>query len=422
MLNEICRVSDGINDDFVGLRFTDDKAQNGFKKPEIIFPRGYRLSSEENNLRKDVLHLFLILHKFTNINQGRTQNNIETEKVSFPILSYQYIIYDFLANGYYADKDVEYKKSQSGKINWQRTIQKVKPMVDNCNIIYLDYITKKTINKSDVITKIHEYCVYESFSKLGWLYLKSAYTPRKPSLTINKNNEKRFIAIINDAFKNTFNNNKKMLFKNMIAIIKQANENSNFQNELYGVNKFEYIWERLVDYTYGIDNKEEYFPHGSYDLLLDKGIREQINSALEPDTIMKSNGKVFVLDSKYYKYGITLRAESLPPTSSIHKQIIYGKYISKKMCSNKDSVFNAFILPYNSKSSDVFYKFVGVGKGDWIIYDAGTPNYNYVAVILLDTKYLMDNYTRKNAREIDYMDKFIVDSIKYYRDLAERSK
>ena len=69
----------------------------------------------------------------------------------------------------------------------------------------------------------------------------------------------------------------------------------------------------------------------------------------------KDNQKVFVLDSKYYRYGETKNPNHLPDSSSVVKQIAYAQYIEnpekntipedvKKYTSN-NQIYNAFILP-----------------------------------------------------------------------------
>ena len=405
MLKDFCRVCNIFDDEeFIGLRYVDGK-------PVVTFPRGYRKSESDADVRKDIIHLLTILHRFNDKQEGMgKKNKRDGEEHSFPILSYQYIIYNFLANGYYSEKDVEYRVSDRGKINWKRTIQQLEPIVDDGNVVYLEFITKKSINKADILTKIHEYCVYESFSKLGWLYLDSTYVPRKPSLKFNK---KMFLSILNDALKNTFNNNKKLLFSSMIDIIKQADEKADFPDASYGVNRFEHVWENLIDYVFGEDNKYEYFPHGHYTIVKNGMIIE--SSALEPDTVMKVGDKLFILDAKYYKYGVIPNPAFLPPTSSIHKQITYGEYVCTNKFADANNIYNAFIIPFMAGETEDILKFVGVGTGDWISYDKDTSNYKYVLVILLDTKYIMDTYSRHNMKEIDMMASYIEEKLEEFK-------
>lgn len=407
MLKDFCRGCDIFNDeDFIGLRFIDGK-------PMVTFPRGYRQSESDSDIRKDIIHLLTILHRFNDKKEGSGKKNTQDGDIlSFPILSYQYIIYNFLSNGYYSEKDVEYFTSDRGKVNWKRTIQQQRPMVDEGNIVYLQFVAKKSINKADIITKIHEYCVYESFSKLGWLYLNSEYIPRKPSLKFNK---KKFLSVLHDALKNTFNTNKKLLFTCMIDIIKQADEKNDFPDVSYGVTRFEHVWENLIDYVFGEDNKSDYFPHGHYTIVKDGVVTE--SSALEPDTIMKVDDRLFILDAKYYKYGVIPNPAFLPPTSSIHKQITYGDYIFTNHFANEEEIYNAFVIPFAAEPGNDVLKFVSVGTGDWIEYNDNTANYKYVLVILLDTKYIMDTYSRHNLSDIDMMSSFIEEKLKEFRKL-----
>ena len=406
MLEEFCRISNIFgNDDFVGLRFEDGK-------PVVTFPRGYRKSEKDEDIRKDIIHLLSILQRFSDIRLGNDKKKTEDgNDLELPISAYQFIIYNFLSNDYYTEKDIEYKVADRGKISWKRTIQQIKPMVDDDNFVYLNFVVKRSITKSDIITKIHEYCVYESFSKLGWLYINSSFVPRKPSIKFNK---KLFVSVLNDAFKNTFNNTKKQLFSNMLEIVKRADDKGDFHNTSFGVSDFEYIWERLIDYVYGEDNKEDYLPHAHYTIIRN-GERVD-NSALKPDTIMKFGDRVFILDAKYYKYGIIPNPAFLPPTSSVHKQITYGDYVFTKRFAEKNKIYNAFLLPYKAEPGEELIKFVSVGTGDWIKYNDETANHKYVLVMLLDTKFLMDTYSKHNNREIEKMSQKIMNSLKQYKD------
>lgn len=401
MLKDCCSVCNFADDGFIGIGFRDGL-------PHVSFPRGYTLSEDDESVRKDILGLITVLQRFSNLREGNNRTGDGEELTSFPILSYQYVINNFIAHGYYTEREVEHRLSNRGKINWKRTIQQVQPQIDNGNAVYLNFITKRSINKSNILTKIHEFCVYESFSKLGWLYLSTEYLPKKPSLRFNK---RMFLSTLNDALKNTFNSEKKLLFSSMIEIVKNADEQANLKDFHFGVQRFEYVWENLVDYVFGESNKDIYFPHAKWHIIN----REKTeSSALEPDTVMKLNGKFYILDAKYYKFGITGLPMHLPATSSIQKQITYGDYIANQKFTDRNDIYNAFIMPYASTNNDVL-KFVSVGTADWINYSHQTENYKYVLGILLDTRHIMQTYCRHNEREIFNMSQLILESINAYR-------
>ena len=85
------------------------------------------------------------------------------------------------------------------------------------------------------------------------------------------------------------------------------------------------------------------------------------SSALEPGTIMKVGNRLFILDAKYYKYGLIPNPSFLPPTSSIHKQITYGDYVFENDFADADKIYNAFVIPYGAKNDDEPLQFVSVG-------------------------------------------------------------
>ena len=126
-------------------------------------------------------------------------------------------------------------------------------------------------------------------------------------------------------------------------------------------------------------------------------------SALRPDTIMitdkgTENQKTFVLDSKYYRYGESRQLNHLPMSGSIIKQIAYAEYIEKKenrgeLKHKSKAIYNAFIMPYESKDPSINMKFVGSAYTD---YKTGDKSYYKIKAILVDTKWLMENHNRND--------------------------
>lgn len=403
MLKDCCSVCNFADDGFIGISFQDGT-------PHVSFPRGYILPDDDEIVREDILALITILQRFSGRREGINSSVDGKIKATFPIQSYQHIIQDFISHGYFTEREVEHRLCDRGKIDWKRTIQKVQPQIDHDNAVYLNFVTKQSINKANIITQIHEFCVYESFSKLGWLYLTSSYLPKKPTLRFKK---RMFLSVLKDALKNTFNNEKKQLFTSMIHIVNNIDEKTELKEFYYGVHRFEYVWENLVDHVFGEPHKEIYFPHATWHIV--DGDQSE-SSALEPDTIMKAEGKFFILDAKYYKYGITKNAAHLPATSSIQKQITYGEYVATKHFSDRHDIYNAFIIPFAAQNGEPVMKFVSVGTADWIEYSPKTENYKYVLGILLDTRHIMRTYTRHNHSEILAMSQLILDSLKKHRE------
>lgn len=395
-----CKVNSNYDKNtFVGLKCIDGDIS-------INFPMGYHISEENEELRKDIILLFSTLAANT---ERKDSEMLELGEhfdcVEFPMQSYIYIIRDFFARGYYIEQDASYKATKAGKINWNRTIKTLKPYVQDNEIYYLDFITKTNcIKENNLITLIHKYCVYESFEKIGWLYTE--VIPKKPSIV---KQEKIFRSVLKEKISNTFNDRDKMLFRHMLAIVDFKGDKSANKNYIYGTYRFEYVWEKMIDKVFGIENKSDYFPKTTWQ------INEEIynNSSLEPDTIMIYDGDVYIIDAKYYKYGITNKKWDLPGSTSINKQITYGEYVKneqrfKKIHGKNMKVYNAFLMPFDSSKSrysgSSFMVKIGEGLSDW---KNNFEEYQKIQGILIDVKTLMKINVKQDIKKIKELAKLI---------------
>lgn len=394
-----CRINTNIDTDtFVGI-VCDEK---GFT---VNFPLGYHISEDEKELRRDILLLMNAIASTV----GRRESEI-TEKaqsynqVQFPFQAYLSLIYDFYGRGYYKEREVQYNISKRGKIDWNKTIKTQKMYVQDNNVFYLDFVTKKNLtNENELITLVHEYCVYDAFLKLGWLF--TASLPTSPRL---KYNEKLFRRVVTDKLTNTFNDKNKALFTHMLAIINYLGDKESNRNFKYGTSRFEYVWECLIDRVFGVGNKDAYYPKTTWNI---SGASFEVsenyeNSSLRPDTIMISGGNIYIIDAKYYKYGAYPYPGMLPKSTDINKQITYGEYVAeqekfRKMHGDNYAVYNAFLMPFDS-DSDTWsgegpMKNIGYATGNW---KSNIKSYEKVHGILVDLKYLMKLSVSQDENEI----------------------
>lgn len=398
-LFDACVYNANLNekDYFVGIKYENDRLR-------VNFPLGYKKASAEEELKKDILNLLGLLSSVSDANESfiQAQKVARKENVLFPIHAYLYLIKDFLTSGYYFEREVVYSKSTHGKANWAKTARQIKPLLQDGSVFYTEFITRRTQhNENELISHIHQYCVWESFSKIGWLF--SSFVPVKPRIKFNKS---LFLSIIKTKLSQTFNEKTMLLFNYMIDVIEFLDKSSETKNFTYGTNEFEYIWESMVDSAFGEKNKTKYYPHCYWEIDGKEYSSDQLElkqSALRPDTIMitdkgTENQKTFVLDSKYYRYGESRQLNHLPMSGSIIKQIAYAEYIEKKenhgeLKHKSKAIYNAFIMPYESRKADENMKFVGSARTD---YKAGDKSYYKIKAILVDTKWLMENLNRND--------------------------
>lgn len=251
---------------------------------------------------------------------------------------------------------------------------------------------KNTINENEIISLIHEYCVFESFAKVGWPF--TSKLPKEPRIRFRY---KLFYSVLRDKIASTYNDRNRKLFTEMLAIVDYKGSNNSDNKFKYGTYRFEYVWEALIDRVYGIENKDQYFPKTSWII---KG-KSYDNACLEPDTIMIYNGNVYVLDAKYYKFGATGRPSDLPESTSINKQITYGEYIAeqdkfKKLHGECFQVYNAFLMPY-AALPDKNINNIGVAISSW---KSNQKSYEKILGILVDVKHLMKVGMTQNEQEM----------------------
>ena len=386
-LRDHCHVnSNDSGDRFVGIKADSDDAM-------VYFPIGYELPNKDDELRRDIKNLIQILATFTD----KTDEALERENVAavprsvaFPIQAYLNVINYYLDhNGaYYTETEATYKVNARGKTVGNKTIKTQKQMIQGKSLIYLNQVIRfSSPDNTRLITRIHKFCVYESFGRIGWLY--TTYEPERPDIDFDKD---MFIAVLKDKLGSTNNDNEKMLFRSMLAMIEFIDNKTNDKQVYFGTDRFETVWEKLIDRCFGEQNKENYFPHARWTERYGPN-KEKPARALEPDSIMIYKGKFYVLDAKYYRYGCFphLGIGALPQSSDINKQTTYGEFVNSK--SKGALVFNAFLMPYNKEnngfSKSGVYANVAEATGDWIV---SPKSYERIQGIMVDTRYLLKNY------------------------------
>lgn len=370
-------------------RFVGVSIENG--KPKVCFPLGFRLSSTVSGIRKDIFLLFRVLERFSKRDEGisMTGHGEDAELPSFPFAAYRLIIKDFFRRGcYYADQVSAYKNNLNGVVSWSKTFRKNTPHVTQDGTLYYDkYVTKSLVrNENELITRIHKYCVYIAFTRVGWLFSRL----QMPKFSCPARKE-RMVDCLRQKLSSSNISDNRLLFDAMLQVIENDSSSVVLKDFSYGTSYFEHIWERLIDYSFSNTDKREYFPRTEWFLpSLDGG---QACTALEPDTIVEYENKIFIIDSKYYRYAMTGTKSHLPDSSSINKQLIYGEQVSAR---TDNAVYNAFLFPYdmgsNAVNGDSYIFCFGKASGSW---KSKKKEYHTIVAVAMDTKSVMERFSKK---------------------------
>lgn len=372
------------DNDFIGVISDGDRTYVRF--PRGFYPNSGNLS-EHVGTAADIRHSITLLLRIIDhcSDRGNQELSLLGRKKDrddrMPVNAYIYLIRDFMTRGYYHETEVIYKNGHHGKINWAKTVKNVRPMLQDDEAYYLDFIVRKNrINEDNLVTLIHKYCIYLSFKRMGWLY--TDHIPDSPIKKIDEDTEKVFHNVIARRISETFNDRNRLLFKGMLDIIDNSTDADDEQR--FGISNFNTVWQEMIERVYGNEDRKKYYPRGAYHI---GSITKDDLSQLEPDSIMKYDDDIYVLDAKYYGYGSD-KYGTLPNITSIAKQIIYGENAEMLVKGLKSQVYNAFVLPFNAADSDG-RKIINIGYADTGWRD-GTKKYEKIQVILLDTRYLME--------------------------------
>ncbi len=389
----------------VGIKFEQDSIY-------IYFPLGYDIPSDKqiNLQRKSVIDILTTMSLSKLKNDKSEYNSEEGNNIEFPINAYLWILNDYISNGLYNENDKIFFQSQKGKINWKRTFETT-PFFSEQGAIFINPYVDKKRTIENIITEIHALCINYSIKQIGWLFGNIEQIDYKHY----EKSKNYYIQVLTKELNSSFNDRKKTLLSNMITIIKSKFSNDSFEDvENILTSNYNYVWEKMIDKVFGNDSISNYRP-----LLKWQNLPKSVkNPHMRPDTIIKRTIKreLFIIDSKYYKYGIVDNG-SLPGAEDIDKQITYGDYCSNPYNFDEpleydiDKIYNAFIIPFNKNNNAFNYKnnFEYIGYAESKARNDNPSSYKKIALLLIDTKYLIDCYLHKEKSNVN----LLVDSILY---------
>lgn len=417
IFDKVTFVNSFDDNNFVGLKYKKDSIY-------IYLPLGYEKpnfeSTNQIEIRTKLLLLLRSISLVKSFDSSKTEFGDEIgDRKELPFNSFLWIINDYVNNGLYQEIEKSYKRNGHGKINWKKTLNSEHYFTNN-SVIFLNPYYESNNQKNNIITELNNFCVKTSFEYLGFLFGKVKLPEISLNKEIIKKNRKLYLSIINKELSQSFNDRKKLLLSHMKRIIDMTYEDDFESQGTYGTYRYEYVWEKIINDTMATKsiNISDYFPEAYWNIINHK--REKDKSRLRPDSILKdeTNGKIYILDAKYYKYGVTANMKDLPHTDSIQKQITYGDHIANNNDIyeiDKNNIYNAFILPYCKKNNEFSLtnniEYLGFAESDWRKQNK-TLSYEKIALIFVDTQHLIDCYFKKEKVEL----KRLVESIEKVSD------
>lgn len=387
-------VTNKIDDSFVGLKMRNNRV-------DFYYPETYDFNKTSiKDARKDILAILETIA----IAKTRSNSNVKIESTlskneALPLVSFLWIINDYLKHGFFVNREKILKRNQKGRVDWKRTLNQ-QPIISDGNVIYNNLVVEVKNELDNLLVEIHKYCVKKSLDILGWLF-RFNNTSFIKTIKVTDGLRKVYMNALRKELNNTFDDLKRIRLTHMLTIVEGLSDEENSNEIVYGVDSYEYIYEKMINSIFGNRDATKFNP-SAYWLLKSEGFEPFKSSDLRPDTILIKDNVAYVLDAKFYRYGYTANREHLPETTSIQKQITYGDYIkNNKMGEEIQKIRNAFILPYNKNNNKLninkTIEYLGYSKAD---YRKGQEEYEIVHSFLIDLKYVVLSWNKSSNLDI----------------------
>ncbi len=366
--------------DFVGV------SMNGDAHLQVTVPYGIEIPDVVDSFDVTNMHFLKIYIKAIQkaLSDKLVRNSIEdiTAGINHPLAAVN-IIYDYITMGPIVDFETTEVLSNSGKMDLNRTIQKVVPTYINNDLVYDEYITRKRRVVQDNYVAVVQGNIINHFIKNGGelLFGSSLQVPVKPIKL-----DKTVIIKLKKELSQTFNSRRITVIRWMIeyltGVLFSAEKKGTWNYAIIASS----LWEVMVDAVFGnqsIRNKSEYGKrYAFYSLTEEKNV--SVGHPTEHDTIYETESEIIIIDAKMYGKDVNLLSEDV-----LGKQ--FGYYSEAKRKKPGKRIINILLLPQNTNESQPD------GFSDQIILDphcsaSADPDriiyvYHYPANTLVDDYY-----------------------------------
>jgi hypothetical protein len=379
---------------FVGLVFLG-------KKTLAILPKF--LEDEDIDKPKTIKLILKVLStyekfsdKFKNRDDDYLIVNLESDQVSDFFVA-NFLLNDFVKNGYYTKSTTTLKKNGEGEISWEKTISDITPILSNRVPYYFD--TYNFNKDNDILNKVillHKWVIKEFYDEFADLLGLRVNIDRSIP-DIGEIWSQQFInSLLDKELRTTYSDNKILVLKALKTFFNKSSFFQKRRTTLFGTRNFQNVWEHICSFVFKNEyiNYQEEIPRPKWENLLDNKINEE-KRTLKPDVIRNFNSYLLILDAKYYN--IKFDQKDLignPGVEDVVKQLIYEKALQTGSGIIKR---NAFLFP---KKLDIKFNLFGTVKMDFI-------SLKPINLIYLSYEEVFNLYVKRKPYSNDTLNDFI---------------
>lgn len=331
---------------FKEIELGNDKIGIGINSEQnytIFIPKYVLTINEMNkitiNTKEKIKKLFKAWEIYQKRNSTELGGDFSKDDVLYDLNNSLDIIKDFVEHGLYIEQEDAEKFTQTGKMNFKKTINSCNPLYTQQGPIYLKYIsdTKKQ-NDQNFIRLIQTTIINEISQDFGWMIGFNFKLPVDRKIQLNSQTQQ----ILNQKLNQSFNTRKINLIKLLIKYINNKSKGIKEGKKLF-VGMANLFWEDLIDYVVGNTSKKDLKKYFYVNHAYVNGGKTNILHPLMPDSVYKDDKNIIIIDSKYYINN------NLPDNNDLNKQFIYLLKAYQKF-NKYDNFGNCFILPTDKTS------------------------------------------------------------------------
>lgn len=247
------------------------------------------------------------------------------------------IVNDYITYGPFVEFNEIEKTSYNGKINFKRTIDKIRPQYVNDNFIYDTYVIRKKTILSDNYVSLVQGNIINHFMQHGGEILfgtKMKVNVRPISLDLSVTTKLR------RELEQTFNSRKQNVIRWMIDYLSGVNIDSENKGKWQYAMIASSLWETMALSVFGNQlkyNKSKYGKRYSFYSITQKDVI-RTGSPTQHDVIYEDANNIFIIDAKMYGNENRLLTEEV-----LGKQ--FGYYKEAKLKEPTKRIVNILLLP-----------------------------------------------------------------------------
>ena len=359
------------------------------EQPVIVFPKNYNcdLTGKSAVSESKILTKALLRYRSE---YGHPEDELQflygnTSMSSGRIAAAMYLLEDYCRNGFITRYKETTSVKNSGRTDWNATINKTQPVFSMGSPVYCTPVRKRSLpDNTNPVCLTHKYIINECFKEWGWFFGYDEYHFENTKLPYSISDT---IRLLHQELRKTYLDREILVIKNMIQYLdEKSGRDNNKKIDVIATPYFSFVWESICGYL--LDNQypklKTLLPQPEWESNIVKG---QISQ--RPDIFSVKSNSLIVYDAKYYDCN-----SNLPGWHDVVKQLFYRHTLNSVIHTREfqsklpmtNVIYNAFLFPGNNKSITCIGR-VTVPK---------VPDLGDIKAFVIDQKRALSAYAYRN--------------------------